>query len=236
MEAILQLFVAFVGAICQVFLGILEIFASLLSGAVEFAFLSLTQGTSAAKQRHNERRTARAQQAKTPRAIPDHALGVETPALDQKRLTIVTVVVLATTLFGVIALVVHSQVRKRRIEQTQAQLVKLADNIVDKIKDKDIPDPEPGAMKDLDVWQQPVELLIDKTLVGSLVVVRSTGPDQKPGTADDLLELRTIRASVKEVGGEVAKRGLNALRNRLGALLRRQDKDERDESRRSNDE
>ena len=60
---------------------------------------------------------------------------------------------------------------------------------------------------------------------GSLVVVRSSGPDRKSGSIDDILATRVIRASAKEVGGELAGRGIKAIRDRVAEMLPDGDKE-----------
>lgn len=60
---------------------------------------------------------------------------------------------------------------------------------------------------------------MDKALPGSLLVVRSSGPDRKSGTIDDILATRVVRASAMAVGDELAERGIKALRDRVADLI-----------------
>jgi len=56
--------------------------------------------------------------------------------------------------------------------------------------------------------------------------VRSSGPDRKSGSIDDILATRVIRASAKDVGGKLAKRGVKAIRDRVTRLLPGGDKEQ----------
>ncbi len=71
--------------------------------------------------------------------------------------------------------IVFEQIRKQRVAQTRSQVDKLADTFAEQLKDDGVADPEPGKLRDRDAWQQPMELFVDKTLLGSLVVVARRG-------------------------------------------------------------
>ena len=62
-----------------------------------------------------------------------------------------------------------------------------------------------------------------------MVIVRSWGPDQKTGSIDDILSKKMIRAPAKDVGGEIAKRGVKAIRKRVAGLLPGGDKEKQPE-------
>jgi hypothetical protein len=80
-------------------------------------------------------------------------------------------------------------------------------------------------LQERDAWNQPLELFVDKTLLGSMLVVRSHGNDGKSGTLDDMLAIRIVRARVAEIGGQLAKRGFDKVKDRLQKLLLEKDVD-----------
>lgn len=219
MEAIGELIAALFGALVEVLFGLLQVVAGLFAIALEFVFLSLTQGLSAASQQYKKRKEERAEQlaaAKTTAATP---VTNDAPSISLKQSAILVSIVFFVIVCSVITWVIQDRIQKQRIAETRSQVKKLADTFAAQIKDEEVADPEPGKLQDRDAWQQPIELFVDKALLGSLVVVRSSGPDRKSGSIDDILATRMTRASAKEVGGELAKRSIKAIRNRVGKLL-----------------
>lgn len=231
----MEIIAAIFEALAELLFAFLEAVVLLFAAVFEFVFLALTQGKSAAseqyqkrKQEHKERaeqhnklreekRKKRTGAVETTSASPiaEH----HTPSITPKQYTILGSLAFFIIIGLIITWVVLDQIQQQRLAETRSRLNQLADKFAEQIKDREIVDPVTGKLRDRDAWQQPIDLAVDKMLIGSLVVVRSTGPDRKPGTIDDLLEIRTIRAPAKEVGGELAKRGVKAIRNRIAEML-----------------
>ncbi|MDX1930797.1 MAG: hypothetical protein SFV81_30010 [Pirellulaceae bacterium] len=219
MEAIIELIAASVGALFQALIGIVEGVVALLAIVVEFAFLAVTQGITAASRQYNHRKQERAERLAAGKPASDIPVRDEAPSISRKQSAILAVIVLVVIAGGVATRVVGVRIREQRVAETRAQVKKLADTFAEQIKDDGVADPVPGKLRDRDGWEQPVELFVDKTLLGSLIVVRSSGPDRQTGSIDDILATRVIRASAKDVGGELANRGIKALRDRVAGLL-----------------
>ena len=110
-------------------------------------------------------------------------------------------------------------VSERRIRATKPQLERIADSVAADLQDDSVEDPEPGMMDETDPWGTPIELSIDRALLGSLVIARSAGPDTEMGTEDDIQEMRIFRAKAKDVGGELADRAWEKLKKRAAELV-----------------
>ncbi len=219
MEAIFELIAALIGAFAQAFFWLFEAVAALLAAVAEFLFLALTQGRPAATQKYQQRKRERESRRNDGTPAVDDSAFAPSQKVSYTHAAIIGSLIPLVLVCGIVTWVVRERVRKQRVADTHAQLKKLADAFANQIQDEDIADPEPGNLPDRDSWRQPIELFVDKALLGSLVVVRSSGPDRKPGSIDDILDTRVIPASAKDVGGELAERGLKALRDRFGKLL-----------------
>ena len=219
MEAIVELFSAFFLALFQAVLALLELLATLVFLALEFLFLALTQGLSAATRQYRQRQRQQAERWQQKSAAGDAPAVPDDPRVNGRQTAIVASVVVLLIVAGVTTWIIREQIRKRRIAETRAQVELLAEVFADEVEDDDAADPAPGLLPDRDAWDEPIELFVDKALVGSLVVVRSPGPDRQPGTIDDILAIRMIQASIPEIGGELAERGMQALRERAARLL-----------------
>lgn len=147
------------------------------------------------------------------------------PLLTFRQSAVILALVVGAIVCGVVTWKIRDSIRKKQIAQTRTQIAKLADSFSNQVKNEQTVNPTPGVLPDRDVWGQPIELFVDKVLLGSLIVVRSAGPDGKSGSVDDLLATRVVRASAKKVGGELAKRGVKALRERVSRLLPGRDKE-----------
>jgi hypothetical protein len=218
MEAVAELIAAIVGALVAAVIGLIGAVAGFVAIVVEFIFLALTQGTSAASKQYRHRKEEHADYAKAAKEAAETSANEGVPSICPKHVAIAASIVLCVAVGAVTVWVARDRIRKRRIADTRAQVNKLADQFAKQLKDAEIADPEPGELRDRDAWQEPIELFVDEALLGSLVAVRSSGPDRKSGTIDDLLAPRVVRASVKDVGGELAKRGMQALRDRVAQL------------------
>ncbi len=233
MEAIGELLAAMLFAFAQAVGALIRIAASTVLMFVEFLVMLLLQGRAEATQRYQQRRELIARRKHADNAATntqEHSSstqhGVSSFALPATIAIIVTVVVAAALVAGRIA----QEIRKRRIEATTTQLEKLAHFHADRIKADERPPPHDQRagwiqstkteLPNVDSWKQPIQLFVDRSLLGTLIVVRSAGPDRKTGTIDDLLAIETVPATKKELAKEVAKRGAQALRKRLEKLVR----------------
>lgn len=219
MEAIAELIAALIGAFVQAVIGLLAAVAALAAIILEFVFIGLTQGLSAASQRYKHRTEERAAHVEAAQHVAGTSANENTPSINLKHAALFTFITAFVMVCGVVAWAVSDRIRKQQVTETRTQVKQLADKFADQIKDVEIVDLESGRLRDHDSWQQPLELFVDKTLLGALVVVRSSGPDRKSGSIDDILATRLVRASAKDVGGELANRGIKALRDRVAHLL-----------------
>jgi hypothetical protein len=207
MEAIVELIGGLLVGLLELALMLIQAAGALLGLALEFLVVALTQGTSPASEKFRQRWKVRRES----RAAGAPVSGRKVVAVAG----LVVVGVAAVTTAGFIS----EHVRKKRTEATTVQIATLADRFISQIKDEGIADPEEGLLSDRDAWNQQIELFVDKALVGSMVVVRSSGSDRKSGTLDDLLAIRITPATGKQVVGELAERGLQAVRGRLARML-----------------
>lgn len=223
MEAIFELIGALVAALVELLLALAEVVGALVAMVLEFVFLALTQGVKAASGRFQQRQETRREKVATrKREASRRAAAKNVPVDPTGRWTIVLLVsiVLFAVVPPVLLLVGLKYGRERRIAQTKSQIEALADQYAEQVRDEDAADPEEGLLDDRDAWRQPIELQVDKSLLGTLIVVRSTGPDRKPGTIDDQLAIRTVGAPAKQIGGDLAKRGFEKLREKAKGWLR----------------
>lgn len=206
---------------------LLEWVTKILAATLEFVYLALTQGISTASQQFKKRMQERAidsvvanSSADTPEtdeATPTHSKQFENLKL-----------ILLFLVFASVMISVYLQYRsekqhradqERRVAETRSQVKQLADTFMQQIQDKKDADLIPGMLRDLDAWQRPIVLRVNKELLSSEIVVRSWGPDSVPGSSDDIVEERTVRISPKEAGSELTKRGVKAIRNRIVEML-----------------
>ncbi|HUG67128.1 MAG TPA: hypothetical protein VMM76_05230 [Pirellulaceae bacterium] len=227
MEAIAELIAALVGALVHALVALLEAFATLLAIVAEFVFLALTQGLSAASKKYKQRKQERESRLEAMHdAKGGRVQAVETqPLIGLKHSAIIGSIVLVAIVCAVAAWAIRDRIRKEQVATTRLQVAKLADSFSQQIKEQQIADPKPGLLPDRDAWEQPIELFVDKALLGSLVVVRSSGPDRKSGSIDDILATRVIRSPAKQVGGELVDRGVKAIRDRVSRVLPGADKE-----------
>jgi len=218
-EAIVELIAAFVGAFVHAVAGLLWAIGALLAAVVEFLFLALTQGFSSASQKYIQRKIERRSRLAATESEADAKATERTPSISRKQTAIIVALVLLVIISGVAVGLIRDRIRKQRIAATRVQVAELADSFAEQIENEEVADSEPGRLREYDAWKQPFELFIDKALLGSLIVVRSPGPDRESGSIDDILAVRVVRASAKEVGGELANRALEAMRNRVDRLF-----------------
>ncbi|QDT80931.1 hypothetical protein Mal35_44060 [Gimesia maris] len=234
MEAIAELIAALIGALLEGIFALLQGVFSLLAVVLEFIFVALFHGVDAASKQYqhrqeerseklatakNNRQAERAAQLEVAEKVAATSRQNNEPTISRNQTVILVLLVCFIIIGGVATWMIRDRIRKQRIAETRSQIKKLANTFSAQIQDKEMADPVPGKLHDRDAWNQPIELFVDKTLLGSLIVVRSSGPDRRSGSIDDLLETHVVQASVKEVGGELAHRGWKALRNRVNNFL-----------------
>lgn len=208
-------------------LVLLEWVTKILAATLEFVYLALTRGISTASQQFKKRMQERAidsvvanSSADTPET--DEATPTHSTQFQFLKWIVLFLLAGCVMLPGYLHYRSEKQDRadqERRVKETRSQVKQLADTFMQQIQDKKDADPIPGMLRDLDAWQRPIMLRVDKELLSSEIVVRSWGPDRVPGSSDDIVEERTVRVSAKEAGSELTKRGVKAIRNRIVEML-----------------
>ena len=206
---------------------LLEWVTKILAATLEFVYVALTQGISTASQQFKKRMQERAIDSvvanssadtlETDEATPTHSTQFE--FLKWIVLFLLAGCVMLPGYLHYRSEKQHRADQERRVKETRSQLKQLADTFMQQIQDKKDADLIPGMLRDLDAWQRPIMLRVDKELLSSEIVVRSWGPDSVPGSSDDIVEERTVRVSAKEAGSELTKRGVKAIRNRITEML-----------------
>ena len=229
MEAIAELIAAIVMGAVSAVVAVLEIVLTAVFTLIEFAFVAVTQGKEAASERRNSRRLRQQQERQSASASVENSTTVvemarvaPSQAAGSAIIAGIVLIVVAATAIG---FYLAEQTRKQRVETTRKQIAQIADKLAAQLKDKAANDPEKGRLQERDAWNQPLELFVDKTLLGSMLVVRPHGNDGKSGTLDDMLAIRIVRARVAEIGGQLAKRGFDKVKDRLQKLLLEKDVD-----------
>lgn len=219
MEAIVELIAALVAGLTEALIGLIGAFAASLAALLEFVFIVLTQGRSAASRKYESRKQQRADRLAAAKTLKDLRPQDDKPSIGLKQSAILVSVMIFAVICGAATAVVSERIRKQRVAETRSQVKALADRIAQQINENAATSPTPGKLPERDAWKQPIELSVDSALLGSLVVVRSSGPDRRSGSIDDILAIRVIRASAKEIGGELTNRGIQAIRNAVTDLL-----------------
>lgn len=76
-----------------------------------------------------------------------------------------------------------------------------------------------GPLAEVDAWGRPVRLDAEKSLLGWWIVVSSDGPDGRPATFDDVKSVRENWNNLEQVGGELAQRGTNKVKEKIQGLF-----------------
>jgi len=219
MEALAEALSALVEVFAELAMAVAELLAALLELLLELLFVLITQGYKAARERYGrrkaERRAARqaAQQNREER---------DTNSAGAGRLIATAVVLLVIATAGLAFYIPH-RLRQQRIEETQIQLATLADDVSQQVTGDVQPLPESGRLADRDAWSRQIELSLQEGVLGTQIVVRSDGPDGQSGTLDDLKADRYIPHSVQDVTGDIARRGLDKLKDKVAGFLPGQD-------------
>lgn len=222
MEAIFELIGAVIGGLFVAIGQLVFLVIELIALVIEFCFLATTKGTTAAKEKAGERRAAMRKRratgvAASPRSVEprptdddrdrgsDSAHIIECDRWPQppperaKYLTLSTGMAVVVGLVLWAGVVINKQIRKQRIATTTTQIERVARDVRQAIVEKDQPAPVEGLLDERDAWSEPLELFLDEFKIGTLIVVRSTGPDRTSGTADDLLSIETVGTIDRDV-------------------------------------
>jgi len=113
-----------------------------------------------------------------------------------------------------------NQIRAARIETAKELVNQWADDVAETVAAGN-PPPPLGKLPAQDPWKAPLELFLDEMTIGTLIVIRSAGPDQKTGTIDDLLGIRMRKKPAKQLVGEIGDAIEDQLREKAMKLLKR---------------
>lgn len=129
--------------------------------------------------------------------------------------------VLLVVFLAVVGVVIHEQIQSYRERQTKQQIRLMVKNLTLAVRDKkpEVQDLVSGPLPEQDAWQRPLEAVVDRWPIGTLIVVRSSGRDGQIGTADDLLAVDGI--APVGVPGFLK----NAIKERLPRVLKLMDLD-----------
>lgn len=209
MEAIAELFAAMLMGLVQLLILPVQLAAELLGFGLE----ALLLGRVAAQEKRQQRLQVRAQKVG---GSPGAA--VPTPE-ELRRRKIQVGIVLAVGLVGFAGYEwISTRIRVQRQNSTRTQIAQLADNFIQQAGQPNAKLPE-GILPEHDAWSSPCELFVDKWMVGTLIVVRSAGPDRRTGTIDDMLSVRFARPRLKALGIDLGKLGVEAVQGRLHKIL-----------------
>lgn len=106
----------------------------------------------------------------------------------------------------------------QRVAATEQTVDRLAEAYYQQTKAPDAQFQD-GPLAELDGWDQPLQLDTEKSLLGWWIVVRSNGPDGRPETDDDVKAIRQNWNNLEQVGGELAQRGTNKVKEKIKGLL-----------------
>jgi hypothetical protein len=217
MEAFAEALAALVEAFVGMTIAAVELLAALLELLLEFAFVLATHGYKAAHQRYGQRKEERRLAREAARKTQEGPV-TATPPVSKTR-AIVTIVAMLAIVSAGITFYVQNSIRKRKIEETQIQLTSIANDVSQKVRDDVQPLPEIGPLTDRDAWNRQIELSLRDGVLGTRITVRSDGPDEQARTADDIRAYRHVNHSVKEVAGELGRRGIDTLKHKASGFL-----------------
>lgn len=211
MEAIAEMLAALFIGVVRLALIPLQLAFGLAFLGIEFLFVWLTEGKEPASDRLRKRRQKRDNRK------ADGTEPREAREASSTRHVLLKALVVVLVVAGIgIGIAWRDYIRKQRIEAARVQVALVADEMLARLLDDKRADPAEGLLQDeQDPWKRPVELFIDDLAFGTLVVVRSHGPDKQSGTLDDVLAVRTGIAPAKAVAAKLAKRGFEAAKQRL---------------------
>ena len=204
MQAILEMILAVVAAICELFVTIAVAISELCMLIFEFTVTALTRGIGEAKTEYSERRQIHAAK---------HAEG--TAAQKSQAMNAWWALSIAALIVGFIAWgFVNARIQQQKEDQTQQQITQKAAELIRQVKQDPALAPKAGMLAEQDAWGRPLELFVDQFPVGTLLVVRSAGRDGKPGTLDDLLAVQESHPGAIDLGKGLVKQGVEELKKR----------------------
>lgn len=204
--------------------GLLWLGISLVQFAVagiEFLVLALTQGSAIAKRQFQLRWVEWVQSLKASRGKAEETADPSGRRSAIRFLSLRAIFLVAVLCGGTGLWWSMERVEKRRIAETHDQAKALAERYAKQLQDDRLAGPQSGWLHERDAWQRQLELQVEKRLLDSMVVVRSTGPDGVLGSSDDIRGVQRVNASVSELGGEIANQSFQVLRKGAAALLPR---------------
>lgn len=215
MEAIVELVAALAMAVVHMVVAVVSLVMFAVAVVVEFIFVLMFGGLSAAKERFGQRQKAHSeaiekrQQVHIEQTTRSETPSVASPSRSTSPNPFALAVIAIVVVGGIVAAIFHQiseEMRKRKIAATDVQIGRLADEFKAKINEGKIDDLPTGFLKESDAWNKPLEVFVDDIEIGAMVVVRSAGADQQTGTLDDQLAIRTTRIPVKEVAENLKKK------------------------------
>lgn len=227
MEVIIELIAALVMAIVSLFVLWLELLILLLAPLLEFVFMVIVYGNTAAVERFRSRRTsteARIASRLRPRqpSASTQEVSADTSAFRQARWIIGGCFLLALAAFVSVRMLLGQRQeveRKSQIPRTNSQIESLADDFASRVRSGDGDHLKSTVLNETDVWETPLTLSVDRLLTGTLIIVRSCGPDAKSGTQDDQVATRLTAVPAGKFAAKKIDQGIDAVKNRIRKLL-----------------
>lgn len=219
MEAIIEFFVALLGALLELFAAGVGLLASLAMMILEFLFVLATGGLVAAKEWWSESKSDLDQRRADRNA--NKASAKEQPVSRAAMLT--SGIALLAIILTSGGLWMAHQAKQRNIAAARRQVELAADQALHQLTNDVAVKPVPGPLEKRDAWGQPLELFIDGNLLGDAVTVRSAGPDGEPRTIDDIRAVRFRHADGVEIARELGKGAIDKAKQKAGGLLERFD-------------
>jgi hypothetical protein len=218
MQAIFELLLAIIGGFVVALAGLVSALLQLALFAVEFLFIAATQGLGQAREQANEARLRRSVRTdEQPGAPADQSAGNSShPGSVWGAIGLMGVLIAVG-----IGLYVSRQIRAARIETAKTLVGQCADDVAETIALGQAP-PARGELPVQDPWKKPLELFLDDLAVGTLVVVRSAGPDQRTGTIDDLVGIRMQQKPVKQLAVDAGNVVVDQVKEKALNLLKRE--------------
>lgn len=231
MEAIVEMFAAILMAVVELLVLIVQVIVTAVAVVIELAVTWIFHGKAAAAAKYRARQVTANLPNSSPVANPfsgaDPDLIPQSPdrstagsgAPIPPRVQLVLGVMIVVVAVGAVGVIWYQQeLTKQRIASTRIQIELLADGFSAQVK---LPKPvlPEGKLPERDAWGTPCELFVDKWLLGTLIVVRSWGPDREHGTIDDLLEIQFTRPPLKVFGKNLAIVGIDLIQERIKKLL-----------------
>ncbi len=218
MDAIGELIGATVGLIFDLLISLLTLAIRGFLHSIEFMYLAVTKGITAACQ-NTKKSWADEREVRRTKPLEKQQQAATNSAMSDQTMIIIGLVVIASLVTGLTFWGLES-IQQRRIESTRTQVRRIVNRIA-KDAEMGIPLPVQGDLAERDAWKQPIRLFVDEALLGELYVVRSSGPDRKSGTIDDILSPEIRIASLKEVSGELIDRGHKKVKEKFTETLNR---------------